>query len=87
MAAYVIRRIGIMLLLLLLLTLVVFVLFNLLPGDPARLYCGKTCTPDGIIAIRHKIGLDQPVLQQYWEFLRGLFVGRTLAPLSPDPIV
>ena len=86
MAAYVIRRVAIMLLLLLLLTLVVFVLFNLLPGDPARLYCGKVCTPDGIIAIRHKIGLDQPVIQQYWEFLRGLFVGRTFAPQSPDPI-
>ena len=87
MGAYVVRRVLIMLLLLLLLTFVTFALFNLLPGDPARLVCGKGCTPDIILTIRHKLELDLPVWEQYWHYLSGLFVGRTFAPDSPDPIV
>lgn len=75
-----------MLLLLLLLSLVVFILFSILPTDPARLTCGKSCTPEIIEANRHRLGLDLPVFQQYWEFLKGLFVGRTYAANSPDPI-
>ncbi len=66
-----------MVLMLLLLTLVVFLLFSVLPTDPARLTCGKACTPDIIEANRRRLGLDLPVWQQYWEFLKGLFVGRT----------
>lgn len=62
---------------LLLLSLVVFLLFSVLPTDPARLTCGKACTPEIIEANRHRLGLDLPVWQQYWEFLKGLFVGRT----------
>jgi peptide/nickel transport system permease protein len=66
-----------MLLMLLLLTLVVFLLFSVLPTDPARLTCGKACTPEVIAANRHNLGLDLPLWQQYWTFLKGLFVGRT----------
>lgn len=87
MTAYVVRRFLSMLLLLLLLTLVVFILFSLLPADPARLTCGKSCTPAIIEANRHRLGLDLPVLQQYWEFLKGLFVGRVYGADSPDPVV
>ena len=42
-------------------------LFSVLPGDPARLTCGKACTPAIIEANRHRLGLDLPVWQQYWE--------------------
>lgn len=66
-----------MVVLLLLLTLVVFVLFNLLPGDPARLACGKACSPETLDAIRHRLEYDIPVGEQYFRFLRGLFLGRT----------
>jgi peptide/nickel transport system permease protein len=66
-----------MVLMLLLLTLVVFLLFSVLPTDPARLTCGKACTPEVIAANRHNLGLDLPLWQQYWTFLKGLFVGRT----------
>jgi peptide/nickel transport system permease protein len=66
-----------MVLMLLLLTLVVFFLFSVLPTDPARLTCGKACTPEVIAANRHNLGLDLPVWQQYWEYLKGIFVGRT----------
>lgn len=77
MTGYIVRRVLSMILMLLLLTLVVFLLFSVLPTDPARLTCGKACTPAVIAANRHNLGLDLPVAQQYWEFLKGIFVGRT----------
>ena len=60
---------------LLLLTLVVFLLFSVLPTDPARLTCGKACTPEIIEANRHRLGLDLPVWQQYLQFLQRLLTG------------
>jgi len=76
-----------MLLLLFLLTLVTFFLFNLLPVDPARLTCGKICTPALLEINRHRLGLDLPPLDQYLAYFRGLFVGRTFSADSPQPIV
>jgi len=75
-----------MLVLLVLLSMTVFFLFNLLPGDPARLTCGKACTPQIIEANRHRLGLDEPVPTQYIKFVTGIFVGRTFSPDSPQPI-
>lgn len=86
MVAYLVRRILGMVLLLFILSITVFFLFNLLPGDPARLTCGKACTPALIAANRHRLGLDEPVLTQYVKFVEGVFVGRTFSPDSPEPI-
>ena len=60
MVGYITRRLLGMVLLLLVLTMAVFFLFNLLPSDPARLTCGKICTPALLEANRHKLGLDMP---------------------------
>jgi len=84
--AYLVRRVIGMVLLLFLLSVAVFFLFNMLPGDPARLTCGKACTPSIIEANRHRLGLDEPVVTQYTKFLSGIFVGRTFSPDSPEPI-
>jgi len=85
--AYLVRRVLGMVVLLFLLSVTVFVLFNLLPGDPARLTCGKACTPVIIEANRHRLGLDQPVLTQYTNFVKGIFFGRTFSEDSPEPII
>lgn len=77
MTSYVIRRILIGLMILVLLSMVVFLLFDLLPADPAALTCGKSCTPQVIEANRVRLGLDLPLWQQYFEFVKGLFFGRT----------
>ena len=73
--------------LLVLLSVVVFVLFQLLPGDPARLTCGKACTDVVIAQNRHRLGYDEPVLTQYTKFVSGIFFGRTFSPESPQHIV
>src|SRR4029077_2383521 len=86
MVAYLIRRVLGMFLLLFLLTISVFVLFNILPGDPARLTCGRACSPVTIEQNRHRLGLDEPVLTQYFKFVGGIFAGRTFSPDSPEPV-
>ena len=83
MGAYVIRRILLMFLMLFLVTVAVFILFSLVPTDPARLTCGKACTPEIIEANRERLGLADPLLVQYWEWFKGLFVGRTYAEGTP----
>jgi peptide/nickel transport system permease protein len=83
---YLIRRVALMVALLFLVTVAVFVLFNLVPGDPARLYCGKSCTPSVIAAIHERMELDIPMVEQYSRFVTGIFTGRTFSPNSPQPI-
>ena len=56
---------------------VVFMIFAILPFDPAALTCGQRCTPQIIEANRARLGLDMPLYQQYWMFLSGIFLGRT----------
>lgn len=86
MFGYLVRRVLGMLVLLFLLSITVFFLFSLLPGDPARLTCGRACSPEIIEANRRRLGLDEPVLTQYTKFVSGIFVGRTFSPQSPEPI-
>ncbi len=86
MTAYLIRRVLGMIMLLFLLTITVFFLFNLLPGDPARLTCGKACSPAIIEANRHRLGYDEPILVQYEKFVTGIFFGRVYSADSPQPI-
>jgi peptide/nickel transport system permease protein len=85
--AYIVRRVIGMGILLFLLSVAVFFLFNLLPADPARLTCGKACTPELIAANRHRLGLDEPITTQYTKFVTGIVAGRTFSPDSPEPIV
>jgi peptide/nickel transport system permease protein len=58
---------------------VTYFLFFVLPADPAQLACGKNCAnKDLVAAIHHRMGLDLPVYQQYWEYMKGIFTGRTM---------
>src|SRR3954468_24357858 len=74
MIAYVIRRFLWTILLLLVVTLVTFLIFYVLPtADPAALRGGRNPSQHLIEAIRHQLGLDQPILVQYWEYVKDLF--------------
>ena len=86
MAGYVVRRVLGMVLLLFLLTLTVFFLFSMMPADPARLTCGKACSPAVIESNRRDLELDIPPIEQYQRFVTGIFVGRTFSKDSPRPI-
>jgi len=75
--AFAVRRLMFAGVLLLVVSLFTFLLFSLLPTDPAALTCGKACTPERIEANRERLGYDKPVPEQYWLFLKGIFAGRT----------
>ena len=51
---------------------IVFFLFNVLPGDPARMMLGQRADVSGIEAINKEIGRDQPLLKQYIYYLNDL---------------
>ena len=61
----------------LIVSIVVYLIFSLLPFDPAALTCGQRCTPQIIEGNRIKLGLDKPIWEQYWLFLSGIFLGRS----------
>ena len=56
-------------------SLLIFFLARVMPGDPARLALGPEATKEQVKALRHKLGLDQPLYTQYYVFLKGLFKG------------
>jgi ABC-type dipeptide/oligopeptide/nickel transport system permease component len=53
----------------------VFSLIHMIPGDPAQAMLGETASPADIAALRSKLGLDRPLLEQYAAFLGGLARG------------
>lgn len=56
-------------------SLLVFALLRVLPGDPARLMLGPLASPEAVAAQRRAMGLDLPLLVQYWRYVSGLVKG------------
>jgi len=57
------------------LILLTFALVLLVPGDPARIAAGIDASPEQVAAARHALGLDQPLLAQFWNYVVGIFTG------------
>ncbi len=53
-------------------TTLVFLLIHIVPGDPVEVMLGETARPADREALRHALGLDLPVLQQWWQYLSGI---------------
>jgi len=75
MAAFLIRRIVLGLVVLWVMTAVVFVMFFVAPHNVANLIAGRQATPQTVALVKHRLGLDRPVLVQYrdymWQLLHG----------------
>ncbi|AVH95603.1 MULTISPECIES: ABC transporter permease [Streptomyces] len=76
MTRFVLKRLAGAALVLLALSVLVYGLFYLAPGDPARLACGERCNPQQIAQVREQLGLNDSVFAQYLHFLQGVFTGR-----------
>jgi peptide/nickel transport system permease protein len=75
MRAYILRRLLWGVLLLILVSALTFVLFRVLPtADPARLRAGHSASPKVIAEIRANLGLNKPLLTQFWLYMKGLFL-------------
>ncbi|TML20911.1 MAG: ABC transporter permease [Actinobacteria bacterium] len=75
MRGFVIRRVLFGLVTLFVASIIIFAATQALPGDAARSILGRNATPDSLAALRDQLGLNKPVLQQYWEWLRGVLTG------------
>jgi peptide/nickel transport system permease protein len=69
MLRFVVRRVAQSIVVLLGVTLVVFVLIHLVPGDPVRVGLGTRFDPATYAALRHRAGLDKPLVAQYFSYL------------------
>jgi len=75
MTRYILHRLLWGVALLILVAALTFVLFRILPtGDPAKLRAGRNASPRVIADIRHNLGLDRPLITQFWLYMKGLFL-------------
>jgi len=75
MLSYIIRRLLGVIPVMLVVGIFVFSLLHLAPGDPAAIIAGDNATPENIAKIRANLGLDRPLLEQFfswgWATLQG----------------
>lgn len=72
---FAIRRFGILVLSVWLLVTFAFGMIHLIPGDPVRAALGFTADPALVAARRAELGLDKPLIVQYWSYLGQLVRG------------
>ncbi|GGO34447.1 MULTISPECIES: ABC transporter permease [Streptomyces] len=76
MGRYVARRLLQMIPVFIGTTLLIFLMVNVLPGDPVRALWGdKPPDPAQVAQIKHDRGLDLPLWEQYLHYMKGLFQG------------
>ncbi len=75
MTRYIIRRLLWGVLLLILVSALTFLLFRILPtGNPARLRAGHNASPKDIAEISRDLGLNKPLIDQFWIYMKGIFL-------------
>jgi peptide/nickel transport system permease protein len=81
MKAYILRRLLQTVFVIIIVTLIVFFMMHLMPGDPILMYISQdeyaeaSVTPEQIEALRHKFGLDRPIMVQYLDWMSGVIRG------------
>jgi ABC-type dipeptide/oligopeptide/nickel transport system permease component len=75
MSRFLARRLVLTIPVLLGVATLVFSLIHLIPGDPAQAMLGEAAPQADVEELRHRLGLDRPLLQQYGVFLQGLAKG------------
>lgn len=75
MLGYTIRRVLLAVFVLWGVVTVVFIIVRLVPADPALLIAGMDATEEQLAALRKRMGLDQPLIVQYFAYVSGALVG------------
>ena len=75
MGFYVAKRVATIGVILVIISGLIFVITQALPGNVARMIAGQFATPDVIKAIEAKLGLNDPLLTQYWRWASGILSG------------
>lgn len=72
---YIVQRIVLTLIVVLGVTVAVFTIIQLVPGDPARVILGVQANEESVAALRERLGLNRPVVVQYFSWLGGVLRG------------
>jgi ABC-type dipeptide/oligopeptide/nickel transport system permease component len=75
MRSFILRRLLLTLPVLLGVVTLVFSFIHLVPGDPVQIMLGEGAQAADVEQLRHKLGLDQPVLTQYGRYLKDVTSG------------
>ena len=75
MLAYVCKRLLATIPVMAVVAVFVFAMLRLTPGDPAAIIAGASATPQDVVDIRAKLGLDQPILTQFFAWIGRMFTG------------
>lgn len=75
MSAYIAKRALTGFATLLVASLVVFAVLEILPGDPARIMLGMNASPEALAALRDEMGLNQPLVTRYLDWVAGMAMG------------
>ncbi len=74
MFAYLVRRFITLLVTLLFSSILIFVVINIIPGDPAQIILGTEATLETLARVRAKLGLDRPAVVRYIEWLKNIIL-------------
>ena len=75
MYKYVLKRLLMLIPVIIGVSFLVFFIMSLSPGDPARTILGVTATIEAVEALREELGLNDPVLKRYVDYMGGLLHG------------
>jgi ABC-type dipeptide/oligopeptide/nickel transport system permease component len=75
MTQYIVRRLLILPVVLLGVSVLVFLVLHLVPGNPAQVIAGADAPPETVRAIERELGLDQPLAEQYAQYLGRVLQG------------
>jgi peptide/nickel transport system permease protein len=75
LAIYLLRRLGLAIVTLWILSVIIFFAGQVLPGDAARAILGPLSAESAVRALDHQLGVDRPLVTQYWSWITGLLHG------------
>lgn len=87
MARYILRRLALSIPVLIGVSIAVFSMLHLVPGDPVSVMLGDTASsPERVAALKHELGLDQPIYVQYFRYMGRVLhgnLGRSIRTNQP----
>jgi len=75
LARYLLKRLGLAIITLILLSVIIFFAGQVLPGNPARSILGPLAAESAVRALDHQLGVDRPLVTQYWSWITGMLHG------------
>ncbi|MGI9521016.1 MAG: ABC transporter permease [Hyphomicrobiaceae bacterium] len=87
MIAYIARRLASTVFVMAIVAVIIFLLLRIAPGDPVAILVGDNASPDQITAIRQQLGLDDPLIVQFWRWTSRVLVGDLgISIFSNEPV-